>query len=333
VIAVQAIVREKKQRPNKKQKTRPTPVTPGQTVESARWKHGAKTTEERLKGQCNVIHVADREGDSYDQWAEHARAARRFVCRIGRDRRLSEKLRLSAAMAACTVVVEREVYLSRRKQEKIPFNRKRHPARSGRLATLQLSAQSLSILRPPACSPELPDRLPINIVHVLESGTNGDDEPVQWLLATSEPIATTADIERVVDIYRSRWVIEEYFKALKTGCAYEKRQLESDHTLFNGLALLVPIAWQLLLLRTLARDHADIPATQALTETQVAVLVATSAKKLSPLLTVREAMLAIAGLGGHIKNNGDPGWMVLGRGFEHLLMLEKGWIAAKRCDQ
>jgi hypothetical protein len=168
---------------------------------------------------------------------------------------------------------------------------------------------------------------------VLESGTNGDDEPVQWLLATSEPIATTADIERVVDIYRSRWVIEEYFKALKTGCAYEKRQLESDHTLFNGLALLVPIAWQLLLLRTLARDHADIPATQALTETQVAVLVATSAKKLSPLLTVREAMLAIAGLGGHIKNNGDPGWMVLGRGFEHLLMLEKGWIAAKRCDQ
>jgi hypothetical protein len=35
-------------------------------------------------------------------------------------------------------------------------------------------------------------------------------------------------------------------------------------------------------------------------------------------------MLAIARLGGHIKNNGDPGWIVLGRGFDALLLLELG---------
>jgi hypothetical protein len=35
-------------------------------------------------------------------------------------------------------------------------------------------------------------------------------------------------------------------------------------------------------------------------------------------------MLAIAALGGHIKNNGDPGWLVLGRGLHDLLLLELG---------
>src|SRR5262245_62982110 len=43
---------------------------PGQSREAARWKHGAEQTEERLEGRCQVVHVMDREGDSYDLWAE-----------------------------------------------------------------------------------------------------------------------------------------------------------------------------------------------------------------------------------------------------------------------
>ena len=41
-------------------------------------------------------------------------------------------------------------------------------------------------------------------------------EPVDWLLLTSEPIDTDEQILEVVDIYRARWLIEEYFSALKT---------------------------------------------------------------------------------------------------------------------
>jgi hypothetical protein len=44
-------------------------------------------------------------------------------------------------------------------------------------------------------------------------------------------------------------------------------------------------------------------------------------------------MLAIAALGGHIKNNGDPGWLVLGRGYEDLLLLERGAALALGCYQ
>jgi hypothetical protein len=44
-------------------------------------------------------------------------------------------------------------------------------------------------------------------------------------------------------------------------------------------------------------------------------------------------------LAGHLKRNGDPGWVTLGRGYERLLILEEGWTLARprdsgqRCDQ
>jgi hypothetical protein len=45
-------------------------------------------------------------------------------------------------------------------------------------------------------------------------------------------------------------------------------------------------------------------------------------------------MLAIARLGGHIRNNGAPGWLVLGRGYYQLLTLEIGYrLALQRRDQ
>ena len=47
---------------------------------------------------------------------------------------------------------------------------------------------------------------------------------------------------------------------------------------------------------------------------------------------MKEAMLAIAGLGGHLPRNGDPGWIVLGRGMHDLLVLELGWRARERAE-
>lgn len=326
VIALQTIVR-----PVGGRKSRPT-VT-GSTQESGRWKRSAELTEERLGDRCEVVHVMDREGDSYDLWAELYNAGRRFVIRHWRSRRTANGLKLMDVLAASKTVVEREVMLSRRKQEKIAFNRKRHPAREVRLARLALSAQRVTIQRAPGCSSELPETLSLNFVQVREVETNGDEPPVDWLLATTESIETIQDIERIVDTYRARWTIEEFFKALKTGCAFEKRQLESVHTLQNALAVLVPIAWRLLLLRSLARDHGDAPATEALTSVQVEVLIATSPTRLPQTPTVREVLLAVAALGGHIKNNGEPGWMVIGRGVETLLTLERGWKARERSDQ
>jgi hypothetical protein len=145
-------------------------------------------------------------------------------------------------------------------------------------------------------------------------------------LVTTEPIETPEDIERVVDFYRARWLIEEFFKALESGCDFEGRQLETRAALLNALALFSAVAWRLLLLRSLAREHSDEPAEEALTEVQLKILRRESKRvALGASVTVREAYLAIAGLGGHLKRNGEPGWQTLGRGFEDLLQFERGW--------
>lgn len=304
----------------------------GQSMEAARWKKGAALAEERVAGRCSLIHVMDREGDSYDLWAALIASGSRFVIRNSRNRVLEDGSLLIDEVARAKTVVKREVKLSRRTKS-FPDKRKQAQSRDGRIARLALSARTVTISRPIQCSKELPPSLMINFVHVKEIGAEHGQEPVEWMLATTERIETAEDIERIVDIYRVRWVIEEYFKALKTGCDYENRQLESDQTLTNALAIFVPIAWQLLLLRSLARRTGQASAEEALTRAQIDVLVATSKGELPKNPTLQQALLAVAALGGHIKNNGQPGWLVLGRGFQFLLILEKGWKAAKRSDQ
>ncbi len=46
-------------------------------------------------------------------------------------------------------------------------------------------------------------------------------------------------------------MIEEFFKALKTGCRHQQQQLESARTLLIALAIETAIAWHMLLLRWL----------------------------------------------------------------------------------
>jgi hypothetical protein len=219
-----------------------------------------------------------------------------------------------------------------RRRQAMPSNRKRHPPRSARVAKLQVSAQAVTIPRPVTSSKSAHASLTLNLVHVLEFDVPHDFEPVEWWLWTTEPVSSAAETLAVVDAYRARWVIEDYFKSLKTGCAYEKRQLETARALLNALAVLAPVAWRLLVLRTLARDRADAPASAALTALQLKCLRSAYKKRrkkeLPEILTVREAMLAVAALGGHIANNGDPGWQVLGRGFDTLLIIEEGYLLA-----
>lgn len=329
VLAMQTLVRSAPPRHRK------TSQELRESVEAQRWRTGVELTAERLGDRCPVVHVMDREGDSYALYAALIKGGHRFVIRGAHDRHLVKKgERISNAVALASTIVEREVRLSAR-PEKSFVVRRHFPARAGRLARLAISAAAVEVRRPSTAPMDTPETIRLHVVDVHEVETHGNSEPVHWSLVTTEPVETAADVERVVDAYRARWVIEEYFKAIKTGCAYEKRQLESLHSLTNALAVFVPIAWRLLLLRTLARDASDEPATKALTETQVAVLRATSKKPLPKQLTTQDAMLAVARLGGHIKSNGQPGWIVLGRGFEKLLAIEQGWNAALglRSDQ
>jgi hypothetical protein len=90
----------------------------------------------------------------------------------------------------------------------------------------------------------------LNIVHVFEKRSLPGAPAVDRVLLTNLPVDKPAAVAFVADCCRGRWIIEEFFKALKTGCQCERRQLECAHGLLNALAILAPVAWRLLLLRT-----------------------------------------------------------------------------------
>lgn len=293
--------------------------------ESRRWHDLAAEVGNRLRPHARVIHVMDREADSYRLFAELVTAGDGFVIRMRSNRRIAApepaSFRGDERMAKAEELFVREVPLSTRKSNS-EHRRTRHPPRSARMAKLGFSAVKLTILRPEHEQETLPPSLILSVIRVFEVDAPAYVEPIEWTLMTTEAIDTLDEVAAAVDSYRARWVIEEFFKALKTGCAFEKRQLESSHALLNALAIFTPIAWHLLVLRQLGRSDSRLPASTILTDLQLRIL--RRKTKLVDAPTIRQAMLAVAQLGGHIKNNGDPGWLVLGRGFEELLILEDG---------
>lgn len=306
----------------------------GTPNERTRWFELALKVQERIP---KAIHVMDREADSYEIIDALSQARAQFVIRICRDRLLNddqEERTMFAAADRGQVLVKRTVPLSRRRRRSTAAARKIHPPRTERMAKLRIRASTHELKRPDrqaleACSASLR----VNVVTVEEVGTPRDVEPVSWRLVTTEPVDTPAQVEGVVDTYRARWVIEEYFKALKTGCAVERRQLESFRALANALAVFTVIAWRLLLLRSVARVRPDAAASEALTDQQVRVLRDLSRVEdprvrkvtIPTTPTAQHALAAVAQLGGHLKRNGPPGWQVLGRGYESLLLIELGW--------
>lgn len=299
--------------------------------QSARWREGVATVRARVGPAVRAIHLMDREGDSYELFATLRQQGESFIIRIHYDRRLDATESLHHVVPTTEWVAERTIAVARRDvRHKAKPAHRRHPARTARSATLRMAARPVTLPRPEQCGRDLPASLTLNLVYVWEVNAPAGETPIEWRLLTTATVHSPAAVEQIVDWYRTRWLIEEFFKCLKTGCAYERRQLESLHTLRVALGLFVPIAWQLLLLRHLAREHTDAPATAVLTVRHLDLLRVASTRPISPQPTVGEALGAIARLGGHLRQNGEPGWLVLARGMQTLYAMEAGWHAAER---
>lgn len=320
-----------------RKKTRHSERKPEPQRESRRWSRGIEEVQQLFSGGTRPIHVCDREADNYLLFARALECEAGFVIRASHDRRIEDETLPSTeptikhALKGLEGRVEVEIVLSPRKAKFAP---KGSPKRS-RTAKLEFCATTLTICCPQTRASTkfpLPDSIELNLVHVREVDPPLNCEPVDWKLLTTEPIDTPDQIRTVVEIYDTRWVIEEYFKALKTGCAIEKRQLESAQSIFNALAVFLPIAWVLLRLRHLARHEPNVDARTVFTDLQLKLLRRHPKSRMADELTVHAAMAAVARLGGHIKQNGDPGWQVLGRGYLKLLAIEEGALLASLAD-
>lgn len=285
--------------------------------ESLRWQESALLTGELLFDKARPIHVMDREGDCIELFAMLLEHEQDFVIRLSHNRRLSpgrkaQDYKLFEALGDAPFFFEREVPLTNQKKAKSKGKTKKRVKGSGkpkrRLANLEVRAESMEIFPGNGSVAHLPDSFTLNFVEVREVNPPDDDQPVLWRLVTTEPIGNEDQVAEVVDIYRKRWLIEEFFKALKTGCNYQKRQLERSHGLLVDLAIESAVAWRMLLLRWLSRNEPEARASRVLSQTQLMALSALSKYRKCNLpknLNIEQALLAIAGRGSVLWGSDD----------------------------
>ena len=301
-------------------------------LESARWLRQSRAVEELAEGFSALIHVEDREGDIFDSLSGRLSEGHRFVVRGNSNRVVlvgegSENVLEHARRLPRQLT--REVKLSARKRSMGLKNAR--ASRRERATTLAMASSSVALRRPKRTRGG-PAAITLNIVHVIEEGAVPDgEERAEWLLYTTEPVSTRTQLEFVVDAYRARWLIEEYFKAIKTGCKYEQRQLESGEALLRALGIFAVLAWRLLVLRFVERTASDAPVELVATTAEIEVL---RAKQLLPKnATAQDFMKAVAKRGGHLSNNGRPGYLVLWRGLRSLESLVEGWLLASAASR
>jgi hypothetical protein len=301
--------------------------------EYLRWTKGIDEVERQLARVKRVIHVADRESDSYEILSGMISNGRGFVLRLKYDRNIidgDEVAKLYEVLKQAQGVADREVPLAFRKDHKSQGTLKVFPPREARLATLVFAARPVRIKRPRDLPKDkYPEFIDVNVVRVWEPQPPEGEQAIEWKLVTREPADTPEQILTIVDYYRCRWPIEEFNKALKTGCRVQSRQLVDVAALLNVVALFVPIAWSILHLRTLANSPHPPPAAAVLRPVQMTVLMAHPKTKkrfqVASPPTARDALYAVAALGGHLKRNGPPGWLTLFRGYKTLTELALGW--------
>lgn len=298
-------------------------------LESERWLSQSLAVEAVVSGATQLIHVEDREGDIFESLAMRVAEGMHFIVRAASTRVVlttgDETENVLENARRLPRVGKREVRLSARKPALAHRPKAQHKARKERMAALELRAGPIR-LRCPGRGGSVAE-LGLNAVHVGELNPPEGEEAVEWLLFTTEPISTPEEVADVVDNYRARWLIEEYFKALKTGCKYEERQLESVDGLFNALGVFAILAWRLLLLRFIQRTATNEPATSVATTEEIAVLMAQ--KRLKKNATAAEFLLALARFGGHLSQNGPPGLLILWRALRALQALADGWRLAR----
>jgi hypothetical protein len=155
-----------------------------------------------------------------------------------------------------------------------------------------------------------------------------DEDRIEWLLLSTHPIRTRADVRAIVSGYALRWRIEDFHRTWKSGlCCVEETQLRSRQAIYKWATILASVATRAMRLTHQARQTPDVPATDELTRYEIdAIIALREPKGVNPgdTPTLGQAVRWIADLGGYVGPwNGPPGPKVIGRGLDDVLAVAK----------
>jgi hypothetical protein len=304
---------------------------PIETKESFRWvqmyREACKIREEALPTQ--VVMVADSEADIYEMFVEAEKSPQfcraDYVIRLRENRSLPEANpqagaeafhKLFDAIASAPVLVRRKLKLSRT------------PKRRARTAKVEICAKSIT-LKPPFRRGRRLASVTLNVILIREINAPPDEEPIRWLLATSLPIATLTEVERVIHYYICRWQIEVYYRVLKTGCKVEDIQLETADRLKRCLMLYKIVAWRVLYATMLGRECPTLGCDVIFVEHEWKSVwtITTDSHPPDSAPPLQEFLILLAKLGGYNnrKQDGPPGPQAIWSGMRRMHDFALAW--------
>lgn len=282
------------------------------------------------------VHVMDRGADNFEVychcWEQHSD----WVVRVTQQERKIEvfdgnTVPLSVYLSTLPLAGAYEMELRARPAQPKRGHQPARKAQPARTAKLQVHFGPLLMPVPREKSPYVkrlsPPALAMWVVHAVEVNAPKGQEPIEWILLTSLPVHNFDDAWRILSYYEKRWLVEEWHKALKTGCRVECRQLKSKEGLERLTGLLSVVAVRLLQLKSAARTEPDRPAKELVPLRWITMLLAArKQRKLNAAISVGEFYRELAKLGGFLgrKSDGEPGWITIWRGWQKLYLLVRG---------
>jgi hypothetical protein len=256
----------------KKKKRRVTPI---EAKESFRWLEGlrqSRAVAQALPEVCCVC-VGDSEADIYELFAEPRgeRPVHWLIRACHTDRGVQQPCAtaaetadvdtagdLRAQLLATAVRFTNEIAVRGRGEPKVGCEQgARHQPRQSRTASVAVRAATV-LLQPPRRPDRVLPPVTVNVVLVREVEPPANEEPVEWLLLTTLPIETSEQVRTVVQYYVVRFLIEVYFRVLKSGCRVEERRFEALDRLLPCVAVYLIVAWRTLMLCRLGRSSPEL---------------------------------------------------------------------------
>lgn len=272
------------------------------------------------------VHVLDRGGDNFEVYCHCREQHSDWVVRAAQLHRqiltpAGEKTPLKDYIRTLPVAGTYEWKLRARKNQ--PARTAKLEVRFGRLTMPEPTHKSAYV------KAQRPGPIAMSVVWVREVNPPKGTDGIEWVLYTSRPVESFDDARLVIGYYETRWLIEEWHKALKTGCRLEQRQLKTAQRLEAMLGLMCVTAVRLLQLKSVARTEPERPAKNVVPPLWIDMLYAM--KKMPGIskdkITVYQFYRSLARLGGFLarKGDGEPGWITIWRGWETLNTMMRGY--------
>src|SRR5512147_660174 len=278
-----------------------------QVKESTRWVEGYEIVADLAEQlpDTRLVYVTDREGDLRElmDTAERRGTPADWLVRAQHERNTLAGDKLWVRLGQSEPVGEVEFLL---------------PAAPGRPARRVRQTLYRQVVTLPARrgAPELT----VTAILAREENPPVGETALEWRLLTNRVAETLEAVVELIDWYRRRWLVEIFFRILKSGCRVEALQLGTLERLERALVVYLIIAWRILHLVTWGRDCPDLPCDMVFDpeEWQAAWIVAYRRPPPDTPPTLGMMVRLIAGFGGFLgrQHDGHPGPKAIWEGMQ-----------------